>query len=263
MKIELKGVQETLLIPLAARAFETKSKNPRIKDVKAVEMVSKIEYDFSKFDRKMSKEGVIARTMILDRETQKFVNEYPDVVCISIGCGLDTRYYRIRYNQVQWYNIDFPEVIALRKKLIYENKNVHFIGKSALDISWNDDIYIEDKKVLIIMEGLLMYFTEPEVIQLFCMIKNHFPNCTILVEIMHPFIAGCSKQHDTIKHTDAVFRWGTRSGKAMEKLCEGLHFVKEWNLFDELKSRGVMFRIAGNIPFIRNKNNKIVKLVLQ
>lgn len=198
MQIELKGVEETLLIPLIARATETKSKNPRIKDDKAVEMVSKIEYDFDKFNKKMSREGVIARTMILDRETEKFINEYPDGVCISMGCGLDTRYHRIRHNKVLWYNIDFPEVVALRKKLLYENKNVHAIGKSVFDMNWVDEVVTEGRNVLVIMEGLLMYFTEIEVIQLFSMIRSHLPNCTILVEIMHPFIARHSKLHDTI-----------------------------------------------------------------
>ncbi|SHO50779.1 class I SAM-dependent methyltransferase [Anaerocolumna xylanovorans] len=263
MKIELRGVQETLLIPLIARATETKCTNPRIKDDKAVEIVSKIEYDFGKFDKKMSQEGVIARTMILDRETQDFVNQHQDAVCISLGCGLDTRYHRIRHNQVQWYNLDFPEVISLRKKLLCENTNVHFIGKSALDMRWADMVAAEGREVLIIMEGLLMYFTEAEAIQLFDMIRNHFPKCTMLVEIMNPFIARHSKQHDTVKKTDAVFRWGIRSGKAMENLCEGPHFVREWNLFDELRDRGPGFWLAGKLPFIRNINNKIVKLVAQ
>jgi len=263
MKIKLKGVMETLLIPLSARATETNSKNPRIKDDKAVEMVSNIEYDFDKFDKKMSREGVIARTILLDRETEKFVNEYPNAICISMGCGLDTRYHRINHNKVQWYNIDFPEVVALRKKLLYENKNVHAIGKSILDMSWLDEVVIEGREVLIIMEGLLMYFTETEVIQLFCIIRSHLPNCTILIEIMHPFIARHSKYHDTVKSTDASFHWGIQSGKDMEKLCEGFCFVQEWNLFEEMRNSGIMFQLAGSIPFIRNKNNKIVKLVLK
>lgn len=85
IKIKFDGVQETLLIPLIARALETKKACPRIKDKNAVDLVDKIDYDFSKFEKASSQQGVIARTMILDRETQKFVDKYPDGVCIFLG----------------------------------------------------------------------------------------------------------------------------------------------------------------------------------
>ncbi len=260
MKIKLKGVQETLLIPLIARATETRKDNPRINDQNAVDMVKKIDYDFSKFDKKGSQQGVIARTMILDRETQKFIDKNPNAVCISIGCGLDTRYHRIRHKKVDWYNLDFPEVIELRKQLLFENKHVKCIGKSALDLYWADEIKEKNRPVLIILEGILMYFTEAEVIQLMGILKNHFPGCTILAEIMNPFVATQSKHHDTVKNTSAVFKWGVKSGKNMENMCDKLQFKKEWNLFDELTDQGLMFQIAAKVPFIRNINNKIVKL---
>jgi O-methyltransferase involved in polyketide biosynthesis len=51
MKQQLSGIPETLLIPLWARAVETKQSSPIIKDIRAVEMVDRIEYDFSKFDK--------------------------------------------------------------------------------------------------------------------------------------------------------------------------------------------------------------------
>ena len=263
MKIKLAGVQETLLIPLAARAYETKMDNRRINDIKAAEMMTEIEYDFEKFNAKMSQEGVIARTIILDREVQNLIDHFPDAVCICIGCGLDTRYHRIQHSQVQWYNIDFPEVIALRKKLLPENENVHLIGRSALDMSWTEEIGQGNKKVIVIIEGMLMYLKQEDVIRLFSIIKNHFPNSTILAEIMHPFIAKCSKFHDTVKYTNAVFQWGISSGKSMEKMCDGLHFEKEWNLFDEIKGQNIFMKLAAGIPFIRNKNNKIVKFEMK
>lgn len=262
MQIKLEGVMETLLIPLAARTQETRSDNPRIRDIKAVEISNKIDYDFSKYNKAMSQQGVIARTMILDRETQKFIDKYPDGICISIGCGLDTRYHRVKHGKIRWYNLDFPEVIQIRKKVLFEGKNVKYISKSALDISWVDDVE-KNEHVLIILEGILMYFTQEEVIQLFCMLKNNFTNCEILAEIMNPIVAKNTKYHDTVKNTSAIFKWGIESGKAMERICDNMCFEQEWNLFDELKEQGIMFKIAAAVPFIRNINNKIVKLQMK
>ena len=263
MKVKLDGVQETLLIPLIARAAETKKANPRINDKNAVEVVNKIDYDFSKFEKASSQQGVIARTMILDRETQRFVEEHPDGICIAIGCGLDTRYHRICHKNITWYNLDFPDVIALRNKVLDEGNQIKSIGKSALDASWTLEVTEQNKAVLIILEGILMYFAEEEVLQLLAILKEHFPGCTILAEIMNPFIATQSKHHDTVKKTSAVFKWGIRSGKDMEKMCDGLRFVREWNLFDELTDQGFFFKIAPKLPLIRNINNKIVLLRME
>lgn len=262
MKIKLNGVQETLLIPLIAKANETKKSDRKINDPKAVEMASKIDYDFSKFEKTMSLDGVIARTRILDREIQKYIDTYPDALCISVGCGLDTRYQRLNRRKISWINLDFPDVIKLRKQLLFEGKNVHYIEKSALDASWIDEVPVMYDHVLIILEGILMYFTQEEVIQLFCMLHNHFKNCTIFAEIMNPFIATQTKHHDTVKKTNAQFHWGVKSGKDMERLCEDLVCVNEWNLTDIMMDMGFQYRIMRAIPFIKNKNNKIVELKL-
>lgn len=260
MKIKLEGVQETLLIPLAARAMETKKTKPRLTDRNAVDMVEKIDYDFTKFEKATSQQGVIARTMILDREVQQYIDSYPDAVCISIGCGLDTRYQRLKHGKIRWYNLDFPEVIQIRKQLLFEGKNVELIAKSALDASWTEDIDQTSGHVLIILEGILMYLEEMEVIQLMAMIRNCFSGCTILAEIVHPMMAKKSKHHDTVKQTTAVFHWGIASGKEMEKLCDALHYEKEWNLMDNLTDQGLLFRIGARIGFIADKMNKIVQL---
>lgn len=258
-KIKLDGVMETMLIPLAAKAAETTCNHPRITDVEAVKIKSMIDYDFTRFEKRLTHEGVIARTIILDREIQKDINHYPNANCISIGCGLDTRYQRLQHHNIQWYNLDFVEVISLRKQLITEGENVHYIERSALDSSWVQEIKNRDRKTIIILEGLLMYFTETEVKSLLNIIKNGFRDCIIYMELMHPMVAKQSKHHDTVKETNAVFKWGIKYSKDVEKLCIGLKYKQEWNLFEALTDRGIAFKVANAIPFIRDKNDKIAK----
>ena len=92
----LKGISETLLVPLWARAVETKRSNHIIKDDKAVEMMEHIEYDFSKFDlQEMPQISIIIRTELLDKATQAFMDKNPDAIIINLGCGLDTRFSRL------------------------------------------------------------------------------------------------------------------------------------------------------------------------
>ena len=71
-KIDITGVSETMLQTLYARAKETNSQNAKIKDDMAMEIVSKLDYDFSKADQdKAMSYGVIARTIVLDRMVEQ------------------------------------------------------------------------------------------------------------------------------------------------------------------------------------------------
>jgi O-methyltransferase involved in polyketide biosynthesis len=116
MAIKLSGVMETLLITLYARAKDAMSETPVINDKKAAEMVKKIDYDFSKFDSGwMSYYGVLARAKTMDEQTRKFITQNPNCVIVSVGCGLDTRFSRVDNGKIQWYNLDFPEVMEQRK----------------------------------------------------------------------------------------------------------------------------------------------------
>ena len=122
--MELNGVEETLLIPLVIKANETLRKKPRITDNKAVEILKELNIDrisLSKFDKFISHEGVVARTIMLDAAVKKAINQWPNANIISIGCGLDARFERVDNGIINWYNLDFPNVIELRKKFFDEN----------------------------------------------------------------------------------------------------------------------------------------------
>lgn len=96
VKVRVQGVPETMLQTLYARAEESQKPNHYIYDEKAIEIVSQLDYDFSKASGdKMMSYGVIARTIILDRLVQEFLAENAGAVVINIACGLDTRCYRM------------------------------------------------------------------------------------------------------------------------------------------------------------------------
>jgi O-methyltransferase involved in polyketide biosynthesis len=50
-RVELGAVQQTLFIPLAARARESQRKRPALRDPKAVQMVESIEFDVATYAR--------------------------------------------------------------------------------------------------------------------------------------------------------------------------------------------------------------------
>jgi len=258
-KVSLGEVQETLLIPLYFRAKDSMSDNPHINDEEAVSLIKKIDYDFSKFDSgKGSYLGVVSRTIILDREVQKYIDEHPDCVVVNIGCGLCTRNIRLDLKQAKWYNLDLEDVIETRKKYISQKENCFDIAKSLLDETWPSVIDAGDKNVLLVIEGVFMYFSEDEVKQFIQIVKKNYKKVDMYAEIMHSMVAGHTKQHDTVTKTNATFKWGIKYAKDMEQLDSGIKFITEWNFVDEMANfGGFAMKMASKVYFFKNFCDKI------
>ncbi|PJI08553.1 MULTISPECIES: class I SAM-dependent methyltransferase [Clostridium] len=262
MQQKLKGIPETLLIPLWARAKETESSNSIINDYKAVEMMTDIDYDFSKFDNTwISQTGVAVRTELLDKGTKTFINKHPNAVVINIGCGLDTRFSRLDNNKINWYDLDLPEPIRIRKQFFDETERYKMISKSVFDYSWINEIDISKRPVLIIAEGILMYFTEQEIKSLFNELVKAFKDAEVLFEMMPPSVTKMSKHHDTASKLGVKFNWGITSGKEMESYNSKIRFIEEWNYFDYHRNRWHWLRLPSLIPAFKNRfNDRIVHL---
>lgn len=265
MEQKLTGIPETMLIPLWARAVESEREKPIIRDPKAVEMISRIDYDFSKFEKSWgSQVGVSVRTMLLDNAALAFVQQNPGAVVINLGSGLDTRYERLKDEEISfWYDLDVPEAIELRRIFLTEGKKNGFIAKSAFDPSWMEDIDCSTRSILIIAEGLLMFFSEGEVKQLFQQLASHFSGAEMLFEMLAPFVVGKSKRHDSLSklETAVEFKWGLRDSREIESWDERIQFIEEWNYFDYHKNRWKWLGYLGRFPLIRPMiSNRIVHL---
>ena len=258
MKIKLHGVEETMLIPLLIKAEETCKPSPRLYDKKSVEMISKIDYDFSKYQhRKFSAGGVIARSVMLDRSVSTFIGEHPDAVCICIGCGLDARFYRMDNGRIDSYDLDLPNVMNIRTQLLPEQERVHCISCSALDRIWTQEVAAEGRDVIIILEGILMYFTERQVKELFDLLADCFPGATVLAELFPASLIKSGRRHETVSKTGAVFRFGAKNGRDIERLCPRAKFISQQSLNAEMKTYGFSFWLFGTLPGLKNCNDFI------
>ncbi len=252
---KLTGIPETLLIALWARAAATQEAEPIIQDPKAVEMVSEIDYDFTRFEasNRFTRLGVAVRTMILDRELSALLARYPSAVVVNFGAGLDTRHARMQCGNIDWYEIDVPESIELRRQFFSETEHYHFIAQSMFDRSWMDQIDTAGRPAIFLAEGLFMYFEEEELKPFFGELAVHFPHSEMLFEMLAPLMVGKSKHHETVKKMDsaAEFKWGLKDSRAMESWHPGIRFIAEWNYFDFYKERWGLFGTVARLPFIR------------
>ncbi len=162
---DLSAVSRSLLIPLYFRAMESQRSDALVRDPKAVELVGRLDVDFSGVQRlKGEQVNYLLRMREFDRRARAFLAEHPAGTIVDLGCGLDTRCERIDNGQMAWCGLDLPEVIALRRELLDETPRSHFIGCSVLDFSWLDALGAQPgwrgqrgRPVLFLAEALLVY----------------------------------------------------------------------------------------------------------
>lgn len=262
MQQKLNGIPETLLIPLWARAIENKQPKPIIKSHKALEIMDNIDYDFSKFEKGwLSQVGVVIRTELFDNITKEFIEKYPNAVIINIGCGLDTRFSRIDNRNIKWYDLDLPEPIRIKKNFFQETDRYKMIAKSVFDYSWIDEIVVSKEPILIIAEGMLMYFTQEEVKGIINKLVSTFPKAEMLLEMITPTIVKNSSRHDTVGKLGVEFKLGITSGKEIENYNKNIEFLREFNYFDFHKDRWRVVKWFALIPAFRNRfNGRVVHL---
>ena len=257
-KVNVTGVPETMVQTLYARAKETKKQNAKIKDEIAVELVEKLDYNFSKADKdKAMNYGVIARTIVLDRMVKQYLEKHANTVVINIACGLDTRCYRMERKYLHWYNVDLSETMKIRSQFLTETGPVYQIAKSAMDESYVDDIDYHGENVLVIIEGLTMYLCEKDIRKMFSIIEKSFQKVTVMVETMSPFVVKHVKEK-SIEGSNAKFTWGVKNGKELQRIIPAFSVRQEVSLIEGMKELMPIYHVIGKFPIVRNISNKII-----
>ena len=256
-KITLTGVPETMLQTVYARAKESGTRGV-ICDKKAEEIIAKLDYDFSLADKDTAmRSGVIARTVVLDRLVSQWLSNNPNAVVVNIECGLDTRCYRMK-GYTHWYNLDLPETIAVRAKLLPENGEISQIALSAME-NWGKEISESDAPTLIIIEGLTMYLGEADVKRIFAVIANRFSKATVFVETMNPTVVKRFSEK-SIKASNAKFTWRIKNGKSLSELLPDFRFTEEHALTEGMAEFVPIYKLLDKLPIVKSISNKIIVL---
>ena len=227
-------LSETLLIPLWAKAVEQERDERLLTDREAPRMLAQIDYDFSKFQKVvMSQVGCCGRARIFDNEAQKFIAAHPDAVVVQLGAGLDARYERLgRPAVTAWYDLDLPEVITLRRQLLPESTN-HYFAISLFDEIWMKTVAAHGKPVLLLCEGVLMYFDTDTVKDWLATLARHLPQATLVFDIVPPVLVGKAKRHDALGKMGKdvpEFKWSLKDNRELEQWLPGLKLEAEMEL---------------------------------
>ena len=146
-KIEKNTVQETLILPLYSRKLCTELYPNLYRDETAVRLLDQIDYDFSGAEKSsrslMQRFGaleVAMRQNDLAFEVRAYLKTHPGAAVVNLGCGLDNTGRACDNGSCKIYNLDFPDVIALRQQLLPAGEREQNIPCDLKDPAWFDKI---------------------------------------------------------------------------------------------------------------------------
>jgi O-methyltransferase involved in polyketide biosynthesis len=196
--------------------------------------------------------AIILRNREFDRYARDFMARNPEAVVVHIGCGLDARFERVDNGLVEWYDLDLPEVIDLRRKLIGgEGGRYHFLAYSAFDKAWLKELSVDRKRpYLFLAEGVFMYFEEAQVKSFVLKLRDNFPDSELVFDAFSPYIVWANNLRFRISSTkiSARYHWGLKNSKDVESWGSGICLLDQWGVFDRPEPRLGYPRWVRHIP---------------
>ncbi len=222
--MELNNESKTLFIPLLGKAIMSKD-NLFLHDPKAEEIISKIDYDFNSLKQsKWLSMYMSVRALIIDELCNKYILEHPNATIIHLGCGLDSRCLRVNQNYKNWYDVDYEEVINIRKNFYNEDSSYKMIGSSVIDSKWLDQIEDNDN-IIVVAEGLTMYLSEDEIKNLLSIINERFGDVHLLFDAYTKKGVRSSKIKNPVNQMNAEVKYGIDRPNEFLSLNEKLEYV--------------------------------------
>jgi O-methyltransferase involved in polyketide biosynthesis len=193
----------------------------------------------------------------LDAVARDFLAEHPGSVVLQLGCGLDSRFWRVDEGRVNWYDLDMPPVVEFRRQFFTGSERYQLIAASVTDLEWMDTVTSGGRPVLVVAEGLLMYLGEADVRRLVLRLHETFPGCRLIAEVFSRLTARLATGHPSLKYTGATIGWGIDDPCELEAWAPGFRLLEEWYFTDDSDlarlnfGYRVAYRLAGAFKMVR------------
>lgn len=264
----LSDVSETAIITLRARIIESQKNNPVICDdissicLEKIRLLLPEETHKRLLNKKLSSalsRHIALRARKYDFYTKEFLAKYPDGLVVSLGCGFDTRYWRVSDRAWKYVELDLPNVIEAKREILKGRMEYLTIGCSVLEDKWIRDILaIQNKNVLFLAEGLFMYLPQKEVENLFKTLSKSFSKSFIVFETVNKkYTKGMWKKMVASKikrsagtKAGSSYEFGVHNAKEIESFGENINLVEEWSYFEDVDIEPKILWYFRNIRFL-------------
>ena len=187
-KIEKNTVQETLIIPLFARKVCSELYPDLYRDETAVRLIDQLDYDFSEAEKnahsltqRFGSLEVAMRQYDLAFEVRDYLKNHPNAAVVNLGCGLDSTGKACDNGSCKIYNLDFPDVIAVRNELLPAGDREQNIPCDLNDTAWFSKIDATSGAIFF-ASGVFYYFLTEQVKVLVQSMADAFPGGVLVFD---------------------------------------------------------------------------------
>jgi O-methyltransferase involved in polyketide biosynthesis len=267
-ELPLGDVSDTGLMTLFCRVRESRSARPILRDPAAEALADRLLPLIGRSPRKLLRRlarGKLHPALVVylalrarhyDGIARAWIAGHPPGTVVNLGCGMDTRFQRLDDGALRVFDLDLPEMIALKRRFVPANERCRMIGRSALDHGWMDEI--GPGPCLFLAEGLFPYFEPAAAKGLVLALRRRFPGSELVFEtcssrwlspLLRPIVHFKMRQAGIGR--DAVYRFGIRSGRELEAWDPGLRLLGEWSHLDEDEPKIGLLRWLRHWPAAR------------
>lgn len=215
----LTEAQATLLMPLWSRALESRHNRPLLRDEKAEEIVSHLDFDFDTFRQKsVPATDYCLRASVIDQLVRRFLETNEQATVVELGVGLDTRSERLDNGRTIWIELDLPDAMQVRQRFFQPNSRRIMISNSLLDSDWFEQVDRHRRgPVLFVAEGVFYFFEEHQIRQLVSRLADRFPEASLIFDAQSPWFLRVSNFRHPCRDSRLNFSLG------------GVHQVEAWD----------------------------------
>ncbi|MEV0197216.1 class I SAM-dependent methyltransferase [Nonomuraea sp. NPDC050691] len=232
-KVHLSEEKATLLATLYGRALDARSPRPILGDTMAAETVSRIDHDFRRVGvGPRTAVSIALRARLIDDWAREFLAATPEATVLHLGCGLDTRVHRLGPPAgVRWYDVDYPDVVELRRRLYPEPPGCTTIGTSVTDLAWLERVP-RDRPVLVVAEGLVYYLGREEGRALVRAVAEGFPSGQLIFDALNRGGIRLQVINRPVRKAGATMHWGIEGPGDLLSISPRLRCVTALSAFD-------------------------------
>lgn len=265
--VELSGPPQTMLDMVYAKALDADAAQPVLGDTYAKQIISQVDYDSRTSpitkQRRRQVSSITVRGAQFDIWARQFMSTHDRAVVLHLGCGLDSRVFRLDPGPgVEWYDVDLPDVIALRERFYPPREHYHLVSASVTDPSWLGTIPA-DRPALLLAEGLSMYLADSDGIALLRRVVEHFPAGELQLDFWSPFGRSVQQKNNTVvRWSGSTLGWAVKGPDDIRESVPGVRLLMAISLFDAETAQRLpkglrrVARMASRTPVLR----KIVQL---
>jgi O-methyltransferase involved in polyketide biosynthesis len=225
VKVRLDKAMGTSLIMLYGLALDARTNPTVLGDTTAAQAFDKVDYDFPSLAGKnpaLTALAVVTRAKHFDDWTSQFLAQHEEATVLNLGAGLDSRVFRVDHGPgVTWYDVDYPDVVNIRRKIFPGRDNYHLIGSSVTSPDWLAPIR-PDLPTLIIAQGLTMYLQPEDGHALFRRMTDHFAQGVITLDTHNAFAV--RRQNKLVNRLfGATLLWAINGPEDLERRNPKLH----------------------------------------